>query len=195
MKEIFLNIAYIIKNTKFLGPFNRFVIYLQGCDKNCVNCISPDWKDVNVINNYNLENLIEFVLSNKNFIEGITISGGEPFLQIEGLFYFTKIIKKLSNLGIIIFTGYTYDELLNKKNEYIPEIFNYIDLLIDGQYKDELNDNKGFRGSTNQNFIFLSERYKKFENDFIYSKRDVEININDNIVIGIPSNDIKKIIK
>jgi len=61
-------------------------------------------------------------------------------------------------------------------------------LLIDGKYVKNLNDNKGLRGSSNQNLIFLSEKLRKYENDLLNKDRNLDIRITDSLQsIGIPN--------
>lgn len=91
--------------------------------------------------------------------DGITISGGEPFLQAAEL---ADMLRKVADLsgekpGVIIYTGYTLEEL-----ETLPgaqELLALTDILIDGPYIRELDDGKSLRGSSNQRVHFLSDRY------------------------------------
>ncbi len=104
-------------------------------------------------------------LSRIEGIEGVTLSGGEPFEQsAEALLDFCRMVKNDSrNLSIIVFTGYLLEEL--KEKEDYAGILNYIDILIDGPYMEELNDGKGLRGSSNQRIHFLSGRYGEMKEE------------------------------
>ena len=136
----------------------------------------------------------------KDFIEknirGITISGGEPFLQMVPLKNLIKKIKEKINLDIICFTGFSYEELLKKGDKDINYILNNIDILIDGKYIEEKNENNYLRGSSNQNIIFLSDRYKVYENDMKNLKnRNVEYtwkNEKEMFIIGIPHKNMEE---
>lgn len=91
----------------------------------------------------------------KSGCDEITISGGEPFLQPEGL---ADFIQLSGRSGVIIYTGFTYEELLKK-----PEVFVLLeqcDLLIDGQFIKKLCDGKNMRGSSNQRAFALTDMYK-----------------------------------
>lgn len=100
------------------------------------------------------------------------------------------MLKEKTQLDIICFTGFDYSQLKNKKDENTKYILANIDILIDGKYVEEKNENNYLRGSSNQNMIFLSERYKKYENDMKNLKnRNIEIMwINDReiFIAGIP---------
>ena len=106
-----------------------------------------------------------------------------------------KKIKENINLDIICFTGFLYEELLKKNDETINYILNNIDILIDGKYIEEKNENNYLRGSSNQNMIFLSNRYKVYEEDMKNLKnRNVEYtwkNEKEMFIIGIPHKDME----
>ena len=185
-------------NVRVLGPGLRYAIWTQGCKHNCKNCIAPDSHPLDK-NGYwiSVEDIyqeIEKEFTEKN-IRGITISGGEPFLQMVPLKNLIKKIKENTNLDIICFTGFLYEELLKKNDETINYILNNIDILIDGKYIEEKNENNYLRGSSNQNIIFLSDRYKAYEKDMKKIKnRNVEYtwkNEREMFIIGIPHKDME----
>lgn len=185
-------------NVRVLGPGLRYAIWTQGCKHNCKNCIAPDSHPLDK-NGYwiSVEDIyqeIEKEFTEKN-IRGITISGGEPFLQMVPLKNLIKKIKENTNLDIICFTGFLYEELLKKNDETINYILNNIDILIDGKYIEEKNENNYLRGSSNQNIIFLSDRYKSYEKDMKNLKnRNVEYtwkNEREMFIIGIPHKDME----
>lgn len=178
---------------KTLGPGLRYAIWTQGCIHNCKNCIAPDTHPLDK-NGYwlGIEELYLEIEENmkKENIRGITISGGEPLLQAEPLVELIKRLKERTQLDIICFTGFEYSYLKNKKDKSIEYILANIDILIDGKYIEEKNENNYLRGSSNQNMIFLSERYREYENDMKNLKnRNIEIMwINDReiFIAGIP---------
>jgi anaerobic ribonucleoside-triphosphate reductase activating protein len=115
---------------------------------------------------------LEIILSEA---EGLTISGGEPFLQAEALMDMITHVRKERDLGVIVYTGYTLDELTAMQSAHVANLLNCVDLLIDGAYISELNDGVGLRGSSNQNIVPLTERYAGFLEHFRTSKRNVEV--------------------
>ena len=183
-----IRIHNIIKSTSVLGPGKRAAIWLQGCLKNCPGCMSPSSRPLNGGRETTVEKVANVILSLDN-IEGLTISGGEPFLQIDALYSLVNTIKERSNLSIIVYTGYTINELRELMNVKVERLINeMIDILIDGEYVDELNDGVALRGSSNQTVHFLSERYKGFEEMYTSKKRDAEILVSDRnlFFVGIP---------
>ena len=183
-----LKIARKTECCRVLGPGDRAVIWFFGCSRNCDGCIA---KSMNLSEKYEEctpEDLYEWVKSCGN-IEGLSISGGEPLEQnIDELTAFLQRVKSDSrNLSIILFTGFIYDEIVQSK---IKEVLPFIDVLIDGTYRKELNDDMGLRGSSNQVIHFLTDRYKSIKETF-YKKdcRNVEVGITlDNTITinGIP---------
>ena len=131
-----------------LGPGKRLAIWVQGCSQACPGCISPDlWsheqgKELDVLT------LASSILENAGQFDGITITGGEPFDQYEALVSFASFIKLKSDLKILVFSGYTLEEL---KDRFADMLFaKCLDYLIDGPFIQELQEDRNLRGSTNQ---------------------------------------------
>ena len=140
-----------------LGPGTRYVLWVQGCHKSCPGCIAPNSRNMQEGKTIKPSALAwEIALSHA---DGLTISGGEPFLQSEALADMLDILQPIRNMGVIVFTGYTYEELLTMPSA--QKLLSRIDLLIDGEYIQELNDHRGLRGSRNQRYICLTDRYKE----------------------------------
>lgn len=172
----FLNLAAHCSSSNVLGPGKRFIIWVQGCCFDCYNCGSPEWREIKDATLITPEDLSKKILKTQG-IEGITISGGEPMLQVEGLLRLVELLHKESPLSVICYTGFTLEELRRKKDKKIDDFLSKIDVLIDGRYIDSLNDNKGLRGSTNQKIHFLSGLYRELEDEFLNRKRDMEIHL------------------
>ena len=93
--------------------------------------------------------------------DGLTISGGEPMLQAGALSEMLERIRAERDCGVIVYTGFVYENLLKKHDPDILRFLRQIDLLIDGPYIQELDHNQPYRGSENQRFLPLTERYRK----------------------------------
>ncbi len=169
-----LQIYNLLEETETLGPFKRFAIWLQGCNKNCEGCLSPRSKSMTGGKKYKIPELTSLISENKN-IEGLTISGGEPFLQAKNLNILINNLKKINDYGIILYTGYTLEELKIKNNEDINNLLKNIDLLIDGEYNSKLDDGKSLRGSSNQKIIPLSCRYENYLDLYGVNGRKIEM--------------------
>lgn len=154
------------------GPGVRVSIFMQGCVFNCKNCFNPETHDFNggrEFSDTTIERVLE--LCNNDYIVGLSILGGEPMhpKNIEGTTKLAKAFKeKYPNKNIWVWTGFLYDkDLVNK------EVLNYIDVLVDGQYKDELHNPKlRWCGSSNQRVIdvkksMLENKIVLFEDNLV----------------------------
>ena len=178
----------MILRTGALGPGKRCAIWFQGCKKSCKGCMSPDSRPLQGGRCVSVDAVVNEVLKLDD-IEGVTISGGEPFLQAEALYEMLDSIKKKTDLGVIIYTGYYLDELKKMKNEKVNKIITELsDLIIDGPYIDERNDSKSLRGSDNQGINLITQRYAKDVCKYGCDGRNIEIFQTDKgiTVVGIP---------
>jgi len=176
--------------TKELGPGNRYVIWVQGCPFNCEGCITPEGIPI-VENNLVEINQIIFAICENKKITGITISGGEPFMQASKLVKILTEVKIVRpELDVVVFSGFKLQEL-----DWIEakELLELIDVLIDGKYIYKLNENKGLRGSSNQKANYLSDRLKEYKYYFEERERSIEIHVYNHLqtIIGVPN---KKVI-
>lgn len=182
-----LNIAEICPATRTLGPNQRFVIWVQGCCFRCQDCVSPDWipqKQATLVEPIQMGDRILSVPGT----EGLTVSGGEPMLQAAALSVLFSYLREHRDLSIMCFTGFTLEQLQAKSDPAIDLVLGLIDVLIDGQYVPEMNDNKGWRGSANQVVHFLTPRHLSEAELFTERKRDVEIHLQDDsaLMVGVP---------
>jgi len=166
---MYINIHSVINSSRVNGPGDRFVIWTQGCRKGCKNCYNPEtWSHYR--NNLILVDEIFESIKNSS-ATGVTISGGDPFEQPEELFYLLTKIKQLDlSDGVIVFTGFTIDEI--RVREELIKSLDYIDVLIDGLYIEEKRISSGLAGSSNQEFYFLTD---KISRDKIVIDQEVEI--------------------
>lgn len=143
------------------GPGVRVSVFMQGCTFNCKNCFNPETHDFRGGKEFTDETINKILeLCDKDYIVGLSILGGEPMhpKNIEGTTKLAKAFKeRYPNKTIWSWTGFLFDRDLKDK-----EVMQYIDVLVDGQYKDELHD---FRlkwcGSSNQRVIDVKQSLDK----------------------------------
>ena len=145
------------------GPGVRVSIFMQGCTFNCKNCFNPETHDFNGGKEFTDDTIARVLELCKNEnIEGLSILGGEPMhpKNIDGTTKLAKEFKeKYPNKNIWVWTGFLFDKDLKDK-----EVMKYIDVLVDGQYVDELHDPKlKWKGSSNQRVIDVQESLKQNE--------------------------------
>ncbi len=190
----YLNIAALCPSTKVLGPGKRFVIWVQGCCFSCNNCGSPEWRVMKSATLLYPEELAQRILAEPG-LDGITISGGEPMLQAESLLRLVQILRtSRREFSVLCYTGFTHDVLREKNDPYVNGFLAEIDVLVDGPYIDELNDNMGWRGSANQRIHFLSGRHQEQAEEFTSRRRDIELFLFQEkyLVVGIPAKGFNK---
>ena len=142
------------------GPGVRVSIFFQGCAFHCKNCFNPETWDFDGGKEFT-EETIERVLelASPDYVRGLSILGGEPLhpKTIDATLKMAKTFKeKYPKKDIWVWSGFLFDRDLKDK-----EVLNYIDVLVDGQYKDELNDFRlKWRGSSNQRVIDVKKSLK-----------------------------------
>lgn len=138
------------------GPGFRYVIFTQGCKKRCFMCHNAETQPLDGGYVEDLDNLVKEWRMNP-LLQGITISGGEPFLQPKEVLYLVKKAKE-TNLDVVVYSGYYIDELKRFNNQDVDEILLIADYLIDGPFEYMKKDlNLLFRGSNNQRIIDLTK--------------------------------------
>lgn len=140
------------------GPGTRTVVKLQGCPVRCVGCITPDTWDSNGGILVPVDRLVNDLLDPGHPRDGVSILGGEPFAQPNGLFALVLALRSGGCRHILCYSGYTY-EALRRQAEWQPAIaavLGEIDMLIDGPYVAALADGAGpWTGSANQRVLAL----------------------------------------
>ncbi|MFP4584519.1 MAG: 4Fe-4S single cluster domain-containing protein [Desulfococcaceae bacterium] len=183
-----------LPKTRALGPHERFALWVQGCGRSCAGCMTPDARPLDGGFSMAVSALAERILATED-IEGITITGGEPFLQAEELEKLVREVRSRRDFGVIVYTGFTLAEL-REKAEREPAIRNFlgaIDLLIDGPYMAERDDGRSLRGSDNQKIHPLTDRYAGIVSEWYgRSRRAAELHlVGDALFLaGIPGRDI-----
>lgn len=185
-----IRISHVEESTDLLGPYNRFVIWVHGCCFDCEGCLAENTKN-GTYEKVEVDSLATQIVNSQ--CEGITISGGEPFLQSNVLFNLIRKIKKQRDIGVIAYSGFTLDEL--RQDNEMSLLLTEIDILIDGRYIKELDDNRAYVGSSNQIIHYLSSRYTNIGKEYYgASKRRAEIKLTGTraILIGVPSHNVLK---
>ncbi|MBX9771308.1 MAG: radical SAM protein [Candidatus Obscuribacterales bacterium] len=157
MTKMKLRVHEVLERSEVNGPGVRTVIWVQGCTLACPGCFNQETHGFEAGQLIDVDELVKQVISYGDEIEGITISGGEPLQQAAAVTYLTKQIKAQSNLSILLFSGFSIEEI-----SAIPqskELLSNIDVLLAGRYVEENRLARGLIGSSNKTIRFLSDRY------------------------------------
>ena len=150
-----LRVAGIQKESIVDGEGYRYAIFTQGCNHQCKGCQNQDTWDFNggkLYSQSELEEVVKDIESNP-MLDGITLSGGDPFYQADACAELVEAIKsKREDITVWAYTGFTWEELIKS-----PEMLNLAklcDVIVDGRYiENKRKLELEFRGSSNQRLI------------------------------------------
>jgi anaerobic ribonucleoside-triphosphate reductase activating protein len=148
-----MKIHRYLSSTTVNGPGKRFAIWVQGCSRNCAGCFNSETQDKTGGEEMSVDEIMNLV---PHGVDGITISGGEPFLQAKELAELLELVSK-QNLHRLVYTGFTYEELIAMKNDSVDKCLLFTDMLIDGEYKEAFPQRHPLAGSGNQRVLILEQ--------------------------------------
>jgi anaerobic ribonucleoside-triphosphate reductase activating protein len=154
--ELTIRIAGRVQDSIVDGPGLRYTIFVQGCPHRCIGCHNPETHDFDGGQEIAVS-IIKDEISKNRLLDGITLSGGEPFCQADKLIPIAKHARKLG-LSVWVYSGWTYEELLDStdESEDRKKLLSLCDVLVDGRF--ELSKRSlalEWKGSTNQRVIDL----------------------------------------
>lgn len=157
-----MRLSGIIDESIVDGPGIRMTIFFQGCTHNCFKCHNPETHSFTGGHEYSID-YIDKKLSDSPYLDGVTFSGGDPLDNPEAAYEVAKLVKEKYNLNLWIYSGYTYEEILekSKKDKIFLDILFFTDVLVDGPFINNLRDlSLLYRGSTNQRIIDVQQSLK-----------------------------------
>ncbi len=147
-----LQIAGIVKESIVDGPGFRFVVFTQGCKHHCPGCHNPNTHSFEGGTSISVDSLFEQIGKNP-LLDGITLSGGEPFEQAEACAELASRAHK-AGLTVMTYTGYTFEVIRDGSRDGWKSLLEETDILVDGPFElDKKNLLLKFRGSENQRII------------------------------------------
>lgn len=150
MSNIKLRIAGVLKCSFVNGDGARYVIFTQGCLHHCPGCQNPETWDLDGGVSISIEELaIDFKLKKRKLLDGITLSGGDPFFQQEAC---VELLKLLPDVNVWVYTGFEYDEI-----KHTP-LARMADVLVTGPFIEQLKCEGKMYGSSNQKIIRKTDR-------------------------------------
>ena len=165
-----MKIANIVTDSIVDGPGLRLTIFTQGCVHHCPGCHNPDTHDPAGGQEIALEEIL-LKIRGSRLIEGITLSGGEPFLQAENCALLARAAHE-AGLTVWVYTGYHYEMIQAIQNPHWSDLLAETDVLVDGPF---LESQKSlalpFRGSRNQRLIDM-RKTRESGDIVLWSKSD-----------------------
>ena len=169
-----IRVYRLLHQTKMAGPGQRFCLWVQGCSRHCKGCMAYETWPFEGGTLMDTEDILQSIASTTN-IEGVTFLGGEPFEQAAAVGELAQEVKEIG-LSVVVFTGYTYEELRKKEDGTIKKLLEQTDLLIDGPFVQEKFDlSRPWVGSSNQQYRFLTDRYHARDLENIRNQIEVRL--------------------
>jgi anaerobic ribonucleoside-triphosphate reductase activating protein len=154
-----LRVGARVPVTRAEGPGARYALWLQGCSIRCPGCCNPHLFAASGGGIIRPSLLIAEMASVRNDIEGLTLLGGEPMDQAEPLLPLLHGARSLG-LSVLLFSGFTLDELRARPEPAIEDVLAAVDVLVDGRYDASRPEaERLWAGSTNQRFHYFTTRY------------------------------------
>lgn len=154
-----MRIAGLVNDSIVDGPGFRYTVFAQGCPHGCPGCHNPQTHDFASGTEADTDAIIAEFKRNP-LLDGVTLSGGEPFCQSEACLEIA-MAAHAARMNVWCYSGYTYEEILQGKAEW-RALLQEIDILVDGRFELEQRTLEArFRGSRNQRLIDVAESLKQ----------------------------------
>jgi anaerobic ribonucleoside-triphosphate reductase activating protein len=186
-----IRIASILAESRVNGPGRRSVVHVQGCTLDCPACFNPHTHASDKGQLVTIAEVVDRLLVHN--VDGVTISGGEPFQQPDALMRLVQRLREKAVASILIFTGFSYEEVVA-----LPlgcSILEEVDVLIAGRYEATQPTGGGLLSSMNQRAHLLSEYYTL---DDLKLGGNLEITIAPDGVVhltGFPPPDVRRLVR
>jgi anaerobic ribonucleoside-triphosphate reductase activating protein len=145
-----VRISNRISDTITDGPGLRYAVYVQGCNLDCAGCHNPQTHDANGGYDMAVSDIVSEISANP-LLDGLTISGGEPFLQVKPLTELARSVRTMG-LNVWVYSGYTYEQILDDTAK--RPLLEQTDVLVDGPFElSQRSLNLLWRGSANQRVL------------------------------------------
>lgn len=143
------------------GPGVRYVLFMQGCHHHCRGCQNPETHALQGGEELTVQEVLSDILATR-YLDGVTLSGGDPFAQPEACYALAKSIHE-AGMNLWVYSGWTFAQIMEgKAGDMAREVLPYIDVLVDGPYVESLRSEEViWRGSSNQMLVDVQESLKQ----------------------------------
>jgi anaerobic ribonucleoside-triphosphate reductase activating protein len=150
-------VALVVPATEAEGPGRRYALWVQGCPMRCPGCCNPEMLEFAGGTRRRPATLVAEAVAAG--VDGVSLLGGEPFAQAAALAEFAEGVRR-AGLSVMIYTGFTIEELRASPLPGVARLLAAADLLVDGRFDAKLrSERRRFIGSDNQRLHLLSDRY------------------------------------
>lgn len=178
-------LAAFLPRSRANGPGVRSVLWVQGCPFRCPGCFNPEFLEFSGGQPTDVETVVNWILA-RDDTEGVTFSGGEPFAHAEVLAAVAQQVQRAGK-SVVVFTGYEKNELLVSQDVSKQRLLESADLLIAGPYRTDMPSREAWLSSTNQELVFLTDRYRQQDADTVPQRIEFRIASNGTTTVtGFP---------
>ena len=170
-----------------LGPGRRLAVWVNGCSRGCAGCVSERLQKIDERTEADIEEY--FFGYRTDGIDGVTVSGGEPFEQTEELLHLLRYFRRRGVRDILVYTGFLLEELQARGDGATDAALAEISVLIDGPYVASLDTGKGnLKGSDNQRIHFFDPSLAPAYHAYFREQREMqEVTLPGSLLaVGIP---------
>ena len=148
-----IRVAGYKKHSFVDGPGVRFTVFTQGCPHACPKCQNPETWDMTGGDLMKVSTIVQKI-AGANYLDGVTLSGGDPVWQAESCYEIARASHKLG-LNVWLYSGYTWEQIMDGlAGEAAKKLLQEVDVLVDGRFIAQRRDSTlPFRGSSNQRII------------------------------------------
>ena len=151
-----VRLAGLVEESIVDGPGYRLAIFFQGCPHACIGCHNPKTHDLRGGYEADTDEIVKKIRQS-SYIDGITLTGGEPLLQPRQALAFARAAKE-KGLSVWLYTGFVYEDISDAET---LELLKQVDVLVDGKFEIKLKSLElSFRGSSNQRLIDVQQSLK-----------------------------------
>ena len=168
-------VARILYPVEVLGPGRRIGLWLSGCARRCKGCSNPELWIPQKEQAISIAQLFALIgrLAQDHPIDGITITGGEPMDQAEELSELLDLLSTLTD-DILVYSGYTLEELHARGDTATEKVLEGIAVLIDGEYREEMNTGSSLRGSSNQQIYIFHDKFRTTYEQYLKNENRIQ---------------------
>lgn len=152
-----VKVAHVVDRCRAFGPGERFVLWVEGCSPQCSGCHSSDLPS-SVDCEWTLIEDLEHRILVTGGLEGLTVTGCEPFVQARALGVLAQRVRR-AGLSVMVHSNFMVEQLVSGVVPYAQWLLYSADLVMEGRYRQDLPTAKPWRGSDNQRLLALSSRY------------------------------------
>lgn len=178
-----LRISRIAAPITVLGPGRRVAVWVQGCTLACPGCASVDTWSATQGRKMSVAEVAAEVLrlAAEHQLDGLTISGGEPFQQAEEVAELIESVHEVDDLDVVLFTGYEAT-IAHRRSERLAQV---VDILVAGRYDRTQPSDQPLLASANQRIV-TSDRGARRLTDVSATRLQVAADEGDLFVVGLP---------